>query len=458
MLLTAPDGRILAANPAACQLFGKSEAELQRVGRAGVVDAADPRLAVALRERERTGSFRGVLTFFRADGKRFEAEISTSVFDTPSGEKRTSMVVRDITDRLRAEEALRASDKVYREVVEDQTEVICRFDAEGRFLFVNDIYCRYFGKSRQSLIGRKWHPIAYPEDLPLIEAKLKTMSPEKPLVVIENRVRAASGRIRWMQFINRGIYDHHGHLHEIQAVSRDITELKEAEAALRQNEVSIRLFSRRLLSVREEEKRNLSQVLHHEVGSIAVTLSARLNAAEEDLRSGKIRHALSDLRECRSLFASSVKRLKSLAVELRPPALDLLGLVPALRQYLLQLPKNGTPAIRFSDHTRQRSIPAEVQTVLFRIAQESVTNAIKHADARRIGVRLSFRQRRFLLTVSDNGRGFDAARIREFPSGHIGLRAMREMVAFHAGSLHIDSKPGAGTTVVVEFPERSGSS
>jgi PAS domain S-box-containing protein len=106
VLLTTPDGGVLAANPAACAMFGRTEEDLRRQGRAGVVDSSDPRLAAALEQRARTGAYRGVLTFVRADGSRFQGEISTAVFTSRNAGPCTSMVIRDITERLRAEEAL----------------------------------------------------------------------------------------------------------------------------------------------------------------------------------------------------------------------------------------------------------------------------------------------------------------------------------------------------------------
>ena len=108
VLLTSPDGAIYAANPAACRLFGWTEDELKRNGRNGIVDVADPRLAVALADRTRTGIFHGELTFIRKDGTRFDGDLSTSVFTDWAGDARTSMTIRDITERKRAEEEIRS--------------------------------------------------------------------------------------------------------------------------------------------------------------------------------------------------------------------------------------------------------------------------------------------------------------------------------------------------------------
>lgn len=128
---------------------------------------------------------------------------------------------------------LEASKQRYRTVLDDQTETICRFKADGTILYVNEAFCRLFGKSRESLIGHKWHPVALNEDIPLINEKLNTLSPTNPVVIIENRIVISGGAIRWGQFVNHAIFDREGRLEETQAVGRDITELKGAQDELR---------------------------------------------------------------------------------------------------------------------------------------------------------------------------------------------------------------------------------
>lgn len=103
ILLTGPNGRIYAANPAACRIFGKSEDEIVQGGREGIVDTSDPRLALAVEERNRTGKFFGEITMLRTNGEKFPAEVSTALFKDRSGEVRTSMLVRDISERKAAE-------------------------------------------------------------------------------------------------------------------------------------------------------------------------------------------------------------------------------------------------------------------------------------------------------------------------------------------------------------------
>jgi two-component system, NarL family, sensor histidine kinase UhpB len=133
------------------------------------------------------------------------------------------------------------SEDQYRSVVEDQTELISRISTDGTFLFVNEVYCRFFGKASEQLLGNNWQPAAHPDDLPMIEAKLATLTPEHPVVIVENRVYSGTGEVHWVQWANRGFFDDRGRLREIQCVGRDISDLKRAEEALRLSEERLSL-------------------------------------------------------------------------------------------------------------------------------------------------------------------------------------------------------------------------
>lgn len=146
----------------------------------------------------------------------------------------------EIEDRKNAEEALRRIKQRYQAVVEDQTEVICRLGPDGRLRFVNETFCRFFGRWKEELLGKTWVPLAYPDDVERSKTGLRLISPANPVVVIENRVFAGDGTLRWMQFANRGFFNADGELAEIQCVGRDITERKQAEELLRESEARFR--------------------------------------------------------------------------------------------------------------------------------------------------------------------------------------------------------------------------
>ena len=216
-------------------------------------------------------------------------------------------------------------------------------------------------------------------------------------------------------------------------------------------EQGIRLFSRRLLAVREEEKKALSSALHHEVGSVAVGLSAYLSEVEKHIVHNRPEDAVKSLQEGRHLVLSCIRRLKNLAVELRPPDLDVLGLRAAVGEYLSHLADHSDLRIRFVGNVDEGMVVPGVATTLFRCVQECVTNVVRHAAASTVTVRLQTGKRLVSLTVGDDGRGFDPERITPGGGVHLGILAMREMVEGHGGTFVVSS-PGEGTEVGIEIP------
>ncbi|MBI4961231.1 MAG: PAS domain S-box protein [Desulfovibrio sp.] len=136
------------------------------------------------------------------------------------------------TSREQAGTSFGLTEDRYRSLVEDQVELISLFAPDGTFLYVNDGYCRFFGRSKEELIGAKWQPIPLEEDLEAIQKQLARLSPHNPVVHIENRIRDAHGNIRWIQFSNRAFFAQDGTLTEIQSVGRDVTERKLLEETL----------------------------------------------------------------------------------------------------------------------------------------------------------------------------------------------------------------------------------
>lgn len=142
---------------------------------------------------------------------------------------------REMAERKQIEAALRDSEARYRAIVEDQTELVARFQPDGTLTFVNAAYCRYFGIRREDVVGTRYEPLIFEEDYEYIHRTLQSMNREQSIATITNRVVIA-GQVRWTQWTNRMLFDEADQFVEFQSVGRDITELKQAETALQQSQ------------------------------------------------------------------------------------------------------------------------------------------------------------------------------------------------------------------------------
>ncbi|MBL8491065.1 MAG: PAS domain-containing protein, partial [Rhodocyclaceae bacterium] len=159
VLLTSPDGGVLAANPAACAMFGRTAAEMARGRRDDLIDATDPRLAAGIEERARTGRFHGELRYRRRDGSLFPGETSSSVFTDRTGALRTSTTIRDVGARHRAEAALRESEARYRDLFDSMAQGAFLQGADGTLLDINPAGLELLGLTREEFLGRtSMHP------------------------------------------------------------------------------------------------------------------------------------------------------------------------------------------------------------------------------------------------------------------------------------------------------------
>lgn len=145
----------------------------------------------------------------------------------------TIALAQEIAERIETEQALRMSEARYRAIVEDQTELICRYVDGGVLTFVNEAYCRYFNKTQIELVGHTFMPLVPEEDQQSIEAQISLLGDHNTVVKTQHRVILESGEIRWMEWVDRAVLDSEGHIIEIQAVGRDVTDQHHAEEEIR---------------------------------------------------------------------------------------------------------------------------------------------------------------------------------------------------------------------------------
>jgi signal transduction histidine kinase len=205
---------------------------------------------------------------------------------------------------------------------------------------------------------------------------------------------------------------------------------------------------RRIVEGQEIERRRLARELHDETGQALTSVLLGLKAVEDARSEEQLRAAARDLRE---LVVRTLQDVRRLAVELRPKALDDFGLVPALERLAQTFVEATRIDVQLEAQLGAERLPPDVETTLYRIVQEGLTNVAKHAEARNVSVVLMRRAAAITAVVEDDGQGFDPETVAPSADG-IGLTGMRERVALVDGRLQIESSPGAGTTLAVEVP------
>lgn len=240
-------------------------------------------------------------------------------------------------------------------------------------------------------------------------------------------------------------------------VSQDISERKRAEAERERlhrevaaNQELLAVLSRRLIEEQEQERRHFARELHDEIGQVLTSVHLNLDA----LRSHVQPAGLPRLEESMQVVEQAIEQVRNLSLDLRPSALDLLGLGPTLRAYLNRLAAQAGIAVEFTSNLGEQRLPPTLETVCFRVVQEAFTNVLRHARAAHCWVELAVHGTEVQIGIRDDGTGFDvaAARKRALRGESFGLLSLLERVQLFGGTIAIDSTPGRGTAIRVRFP------
>jgi signal transduction histidine kinase len=211
------------------------------------------------------------------------------------------------------------------------------------------------------------------------------------------------------------------------------------------------LLHGRLEAAKEEERRFLAHELHDELGQSLTALKLRLQLDGRAPISPP--HAAAP--QALALIDQLISRVRQISIDLRPPLLDEVGLGPALRFYLEGQAALSSVSIvfEFNDRTEGARLAPDLEIACFRVVQESITNALRHASARHIRVQILRDADHVSLAIRDDGRGFDPSSLATVDlTAHLGIVGMRERVRARAGAFHLTSAPGDGTTVEIELP------
>lgn len=299
----------------------------------------------------------------------------------------------------------------------------------------------------------EWEKLCHPGDLAVLRETMdRYLTSPWPDYTAEYRLKHKDGSWRWFMLHAAFERDEHGRPYRMVGTQIDITALKQQQAELSGASARLQRLSRRLLEVQETERRHLARELHDEIGQVLTVTKIHLQSASLGPHAAIVAEKI---KEPLSLLDRLLAQVRSLSLDLRPPLLDDLGLVPALH-WLLQQPHGGTEGPRvhlFTDPALSRFDPT-LETACFRIAQEALTNALRHAQAQNVNLTLSTGETSLRLVVEDDGVGFDpaAARERAERGGSLGLLGMHERASLAGGSLSLLSAPGRGTLIEAVFP------
>jgi PAS domain S-box-containing protein len=300
-----------------------------------------------------------------------------------------------------------------------------------------------------------WFRQLHPEDRDRAIAEHRRSNERGERYFCEYRLLTREGHVVWLRDEANLVRDEQGTPLYWRGVMQDISEQKHAEEqlrwsleVLRQTVEQRRELSRRLEDAQEEERRRIAADIHDDSIQVMSAVDMRLQIIAQ---SGAAEAVAEELRDLQATVQQAIERLRHLLFELRPVALDRDGLVAALRQYVEHAAPEAGWTWEVVDELEGEP-PSDLRAIVYRIAQEAVGNARKHAGATHVEVIVAGDPAGVSVTIRDDGRGFDIAVIAEPRPGHLGLSTMVERAELTGGHCRINSSPGAGTTVEVWLP------
>ena len=363
----------------------------------------------------------------------------------PSGRPHGGVAIfRDVTERKQAEVRLRDSEARFRSIVEATASALIILGRDHRILEFNPQSERIFGIRRRDAVGADFLQLCLPDEFhPIVTADIrKTFAGEtKPGFAIPALARSGAERtLLWSFSLQSGIEDRPP---AIIATGIDITERREAEEARR-----VRELAAHLQSAREHERKHFAREIHDELGQALTGLKLEVSflARQRDDDAEAIRRKLVDLARG---IDGTIESVRQLAAELRPQLLDELGLIDAVRWQLVEYEKRT--GIRCSMELPETAIDwSQDQSIAaFRIVQESLTNVLRHADAKNVVVKVGTSGDTIVLEIIDDGRGITEKQAAGGAS--FGLLGMRERARMFGGTFRIESREGGGTIVTVRM-------
>jgi PAS domain S-box-containing protein len=359
------------------------------------------------------------------------------------------------------------------------------FDRQGRFVFVNHALLKLWGLPLHEAVGKNFYELKYPDDLAArLHRQVQQVFETSDKVVDETEYTSPTGVAGYYEYIFCPVFDREGKVDLVAGSTREITARKQAEAALRESQKSLkelaesleaqvrartreleirnndvvlqaqqlRELSLRLMSTQDEERRRLARELHDSAGQIVAAVSMNLmQIAKKTNDSGADLRAL--VQEALTLTRDLDQEIRTTSYLLHPPLLDELGLRAALAWYVEGLQQRSAIKIDLAIDEFDR-LPRELELTIFRVVQECLSNIHRHSGSKTANIRITHNPSGFLIEARDAGQGLSPEKltaIRTHATG-VGLRGMRERVRPYAGEVRINSQESQGTAITITLP------
>lgn len=381
------------------------------------------------------------------DGKIFPVEITVNYVEFEGNEYNCAFV-RDITKRKQAQEKLQESEEKYRQLFLTETDTIFVYKAENlKIIDANDAAIKMYGYTHEEFLDMNRLDISINPEETLKWIK-KTMSGEIvhiPLIYNKKKdgtifpVEISAGSFIWKG--SKMLFE----------VIKDITGRIQAENELKKSHENLRALSSRITKVQEDERQKLARELHDQIGQKLTALSINLDFMIEQLSEKSKTVLIERLYDSKTLVKNTIKTIRDLMANLRPLILDDYGLTAAIHWYSDQFSKRTKIPIVFKGEELESRLPSDVETNLFRITQEALTNIAKHAHAKKVTINLDKEEETVKLVITDDGVGFDPFIINKTKERRgLGLIGMRERAEAIGGTFNVLTSPNKGTCIKVE--------
>jgi PAS domain S-box-containing protein len=432
--------QFLDVNEKACRDLGYSREELLSLTVLDVDAVMDPSAMKPLHKSCQKGFVVFESVHRRKNGSTFPVEVTMK----PLWIDRAYYVavVRDITDRKRAQEALRESEERLRLAAETGKMFAYTWDAAtDQILRSGDSYLLGVDAATP-FTGRQLLEKVHPDDRHLLVTAFDRLTPDTPLFQVSYRMIRPDGEVVWVERNSRAYFDAHGRVLRIIGMAADITQRKRGEEALSS-------ISRRLIQAQEAERARIARDLHDDIGQrlalMAVTVEQLTHTRSRASDEG--RSLLDSLQTQTAEISASVQ---AIAHELHSSRLQHLGVVAAMKGFCAELSTQQKVEVDFSYADVPPGVPAETSLCLFRVVQEALHNAVRHSGVRQFEVQIRGTADALQLTVRDKGLGFDPE--NAIDGRGLGLTSMKERLKLVGGELFIKSGSSRGTTVVARVP------